>query len=266
MNKHENIMLDLNLTSWKTLLKPAEEAALMRAAARVITLFSCTVVKVTSSLLMWYHRGWAVKANSLFRFLLHAQMGFSLFSLPLSRRPSVFVHIFDGWKFLSSPPPPAQTAEIKFTWLAVFPGANRMQAARSACYFAHDSSYLSPSLDRRRPVRSGKLGKSAAAASWCRISWRTGTGLLYISPLSFSVWQEPQCWRVCLQEYIQFGSRSPQHALFWEDAAVFLPFRCFSAISCSSPVGRLASFAEVNPKEKEKFGYFTAERITEQCI
>lgn len=96
----------------------------------------------------------------------------------------------------------SETTEIKFTWLAVFPGAKRIQAARSACYFAHDSSYLSPSLDQCCPARSGKLGKSAVAASSLRISWRTGTGLLYISHLSFSVWQESQYWRVCLPEYV----------------------------------------------------------------
>lgn len=125
-----------------------------------------------------------------------------------------------GKSFFSSPKAPvccsdllAQTTEIKFTWLAVFPGANRMQAARWACYFAHDSSYLSPSLDQRRPVRSGKLGKSAGAASSRRISWGTGTGLLYISHLSFSVWQESPYWRVWLQEYIPLGSPSPQQIL-----------------------------------------------------
>lgn len=197
-----NIMLDLNMTSCKTRRNQQKKLLWMQRDAcycpgdscyfyvwlKGHALCSCDITKAK----LW-------KQTSLLSFLLRTQMRFYFLFSSTSLMGK-------GFSPLKAPvccsDALSETTEIKFTWLAVFPGAKRIQAARSACYFAHDSSYLSPSLDLHCPARSGKLGKSAVAASSLRISWRTGTGLLYISHLSFSVWQESQYWRVCLLEYI----------------------------------------------------------------
>lgn len=201
--------------------------ALNVESANVWWLILCAVERRSapkmSFLLAWYHKGSPAEPNQPPQFPATCP-NVTVFILVIPLFPSPV------GKGFSSPPRAAvccshavvAATEIKFTWLGDHPGANRMQAARSACYFAHDSSYLSPSLDQRRPVRSGKLGKSAAAASSCRISRRTGTGLLYISHLSFSVWRESQYWRICLQKYVQFWPRSPRQSLFQKDALDFL--------------------------------------------
>lgn len=94
-----NIMFDLNLTSWKTLRNQQKKLLWMQMDACYCpsdnwffyVRLKCDITKAK----LW-------KQPSLLGFLLRAQMRFCLFSLPLSRHPSVFVHIFDGWRFLFS--------------------------------------------------------------------------------------------------------------------------------------------------------------------
>lgn len=101
----------------------------------------------------------------------------------------------------------------------------------------------------------GQESLESLAASSLRISWRTGTGLLYISHLSFSVWQESQYWRVWIHLVLVLFSST---VYILKGYGGVCDFRCFSACEsvgfCSLatvggfPVCCLSSLVEVNPE------------------
>lgn len=108
-----NIMLDLNLTSWKTLRNQQKLLLWMQMDAwhcpsdncflctveMWLALCSCDIAKAK----LW-------KQTSLLSFLLCARIRFCLFSLPLSCHPSDSLHIFDGQTFQFS----TQTTALLF--------------------------------------------------------------------------------------------------------------------------------------------------------